>query len=109
MIEGVPIVRAPEVYLESYCGCESDIFQFGVVLWETWYCRRAFCEGKWSHITNYSDFINTMVNGERPEFSEVYPQPLLVNIAESCWQLDPNVRPSAKKVLVDLGKCLPCL
>ncbi|CAC5393389.1 unnamed protein product [Mytilus coruscus] len=104
-IEGVPVVRAPEFYLESsYCGCESDIFQFGIVIWEAWYRKHAFCERDWTLKTTYDDFIKSLVKGERPLFLEPSPQPLLVNLAKSCWQSDPNVRHSAERVFNELGK-----
>lgn len=103
-IEGIPIVRAPEVYLESYCGCESDMFQFGVVIWEAWYEKRAFCDEKWTGGTTYDDFIDSIMRGERPMFLEPSPQMLLFSVIETCWDSDPNIRPSAVKVLSDLRK-----
>lgn len=103
-IEGIPVIRAPEFYLESYCGCESDIFQFGIVIWEAWYRKHAFCERDWTLTTTYDDFTQSLMKGERPLFLEPSPQQQLVNLAQSCWQNDPNLRPSAERVLNNLGK-----
>lgn len=80
------------------------MFQFGVVIWEAWYGKRAFCDDKWTGITTYDDFIQSIMQGDRPVIVDPLPQLLLVNVIESCWAFDPNIRPSAVKVLSDLRK-----
>lgn len=82
------------------------MFQFGVVIWEAWYRKRAFCDEKWTRGITYDDFIGSIMRGDRPMFLYPFPQSLLVSVIETCWDSDPNIRPSAVKVLSDLRKII---
>ena len=78
---------APEVIKEQKRSIKSDIYSFGIVVWEVFTTAIPFEEMK-------GDFqvMNSVCNGKRPTIPEDCPQQLK-ELIEVCWQDDYHSRP----------------
>ncbi|KAL7406458.1 hypothetical protein ABVT39_019875 [Epinephelus coioides] len=88
---------APEALNYGRYTMESDVWSFGVLLWET------FSMG----MTPYTSMTNQQT---RDEVEKGYRMPAphgcpveISRIMNSCWQYEPRNRPSFKKLRADLG------
>ncbi|KAJ3594250.1 hypothetical protein NHX12_006581 [Muraenolepis orangiensis] len=88
---------APEALNYGRYTTESDVWSFGVVLWET------FSRG----MTPYTNMTNQQT---RDEVEKGYRMPApygcpsdVYNHMQSCWQADPKKRPSFKNLKDELG------
>ncbi|PRP86359.1 hypothetical protein PROFUN_05500 [Planoprotostelium fungivorum] len=83
---------SPEAITENKYSTKSDVFSFGVVVWEIFeekdpYPGVAAVEAAFQ-----------VVNGQRLEFTKC-PCPWLIRLVQACWDKDPKNRPSFKFVL----------
>ena len=88
---------APEV-LESECrnyDSKSDMFSFSILLWELWFCEKAFQ----SSITSHSQHLQKLKMGLRPTHLEGKDRPWQVwtEVMETCWKGEPSARLTAKE------------
>jgi serine/threonine protein kinase len=93
-IAGNPRYRAPECY-EGVVARESDVFSFGIILFELAAGRRAFPD-EWEGLTIVRKGI--MKEDWLPEI----PDSVLPGTAElisDCWAVDLHARPSFSKIL----------
>ncbi|XP_035761224.1 tyrosine-protein kinase Fes/Fps [Neolamprologus brichardi] len=88
---------APEALNYGRYTTESDVWSFGILLWET------FSMG----MTPYTSMTNQQT---REEVEKGYRMPAphgcpieISRIMNSCWQYDPRNRPSFKKLWIDLN------
>lgn len=88
---------APEALNYGRYTTESDVWSFGILLWET------FSMG----MTPYTSMTNQQT---REEVEKGYRMPAphgcpieISRIMNSCWQYDPRNRPSFKKLRIDLN------
>jgi serine/threonine protein kinase len=91
---------APEVALRRpYCE-KADVYSFGIMVWQMARDRVPF-KGM-----NRDEFMNSVVlGGERPKLDKSWPvgfSSLLV----SCWDREPQSRPSFSQVVGELGRLL---
>ncbi|CAG8463869.1 14616_t:CDS:2, partial [Dentiscutata heterogama] len=78
----------------------SDIYSFGVLMWEIYTCRPPF-NGRRDNELFYSLWKGLR---EKPEIG----MPLdYIKIYESCWVPDPSIRPEISKILNDLNNLRP--
>lgn len=94
---GTPAYMAPECFLDEEFSVYSDVFSFGVVLWEI-----VTREIPWNSKTPEAVYAE-VTTGSRlpiPERS-AYPQ-LLHELIRECWLEQGNNRPTMKKVLSTL-------
>ncbi|XP_052224309.1 uncharacterized protein LOC127839958 [Dreissena polymorpha] len=84
-------ILAPEVVVQGNIGQHTDIFDFGILLWELWYGRRAAIDlKKIRHITSR----------QHPDCNAEHAMPeALARVVESCWALNANDRPGAGLLL----------
>ena len=74
---------------------ESDVYSYGIMLWEMWYGMHAFNELK---PLKLNPFREKIVNGYRPEKpKELMSIPEVEEIIEKCWRHEASERPSAKE------------
>jgi serine/threonine protein kinase len=79
---------APEVALGHGCGFHSDVYSFGMVLWELVTLEKPFLK-----IKNSDEFkIKVAAQGLRPLCTEIQRGPLKALIKE-CWDSQPLIRP----------------
>lgn len=98
---------APEVLCRSPATVSSDVYAFGILLWELWTLQRPF------HAYSKSDHWTRVIqHHERPTLpptldrnaSGSHPRQQLVELMQQCW--DPHFRPTIKKVQDDLETAL---
>ncbi|KAF0416191.1 kinase-like protein [Gigaspora margarita] len=70
----------------------SDIYSFGVLMWETYTCRSPL-EGKLS-----SDLTHKLCLGLREKREKGMPMQY-IDIYEKCWSPDPSLRPEISEIL----------
>lgn len=94
--KGTPIYMAPEVFLTDKSTKSSDVYAFGILLYEIV-----------TNLTPFADIDNQIVlamkvsNGNRPEFktpiNESYRR-----LIESCWSQNPEDRPTFDDIVREL-------
>ena len=83
---------APELYVNAANGCkESDVFSFGVCLWETVCCAKP-----------YRSSAHIMSAVLPPISTDVSLLPDLVELINSCVRLDPKQRPTFSTIISEL-------
>ncbi|RIB22040.1 kinase-like domain-containing protein, partial [Gigaspora rosea] len=88
---GVLPYMAPEVLRENSYTEKSDIFSFGMIMWEIAAGEPPF--------NNLSHDINlSLVVGVRPQIANSIPQ-FYASLIKRCWDMDPSKRPTAKELL----------
>lgn len=89
---------APENFVGNPYGKPSDVFSFGVLLWEMLHCKFAFY-----HLSNPQDYTDLVCTRDyRPAIDESLPQRLQTVISQS-WDPDYGKRPSFKRIAIQLG------
>ena len=92
---------APEVLTERKVSRASDVWSFGIVLWE-------ILEGKMPYydLLNNAEVIELVCNQHktpaRPTKRYPYPDDLYDVILMSCWKEDPSLRPTFDELFVML-------
>ncbi|POG66832.1 kinase-like domain-containing protein [Rhizophagus irregularis DAOM 181602=DAOM 197198] len=87
----IPYV-APEVFQGQKYTKSSDIYSFGMIMWELMTGRRPFWDR--SHDT---DLIIEICDGLRPPIVTNTPEGY-IELMQKCWHSDPNERPSASDI-----------
>jgi serine/threonine protein kinase len=86
---------APEILLRRKATLKSDIYSFGILLWELITLKRAFkkfsgCPMQFKE--------NVLVGSWRPSLSTI-PSKALRQLINVCWDSDPEQRPDITKIL----------
>ena len=89
---GTTAWMAPEIYMKRIASKASDIYSFGIVIWELWTCKIPFVGQTAAQIMwNVSD-------GKRPPIPARVPG----NVADflgRCWNIDRHNRPTTDEIL----------
>ncbi len=94
---GTLLWMAPELLKGSNCSQKSDIYAYGMLLWELASRKRPF-KGKPSAV------IPTLIkDGNTPEIPTSTP-PVFARLIKRCWDLNPKERPSVQDILKELIK-----
>ena len=94
-IKGTPSYIAPEVWNEQIYEPFSDVYSFGILLYELVFMKKAFVGLKPVQI-GYK-----VTNNERPPFPLLKKNPFK-SLIQRCWAQDPSKRPSFKQLMVEL-------
>nr|XP_026693888.1 proto-oncogene tyrosine-protein kinase ROS isoform X2 [Ciona intestinalis] len=99
--EGLLPVRwmAPESLMMKLYTVQSDVWSFGVLLWEV----MTFGQQPYPEFTN-TEVIHFVKEGGRLEQPHGCPEPLY-EVMRECWEVEPRDRPSFNDVLVVLQEC----
>ncbi|PKC65444.1 kinase-like protein [Rhizophagus irregularis] len=91
-IYGVIPYIAPEIFKGSKFSQKSDIYGFGMIMWElTTGCKPFANDEHDIHL------IYKILDGERPKITDDTPE-CYATLMMSCWDPDPKKRPSVKSI-----------
>ncbi|XP_066255961.1 tyrosine-protein kinase receptor isoform X2 [Euwallacea similis] len=90
----------PEAFLEGIFSTKTDVWSFGILLWEI--MKMGFMP--YTGCTN-KEVMDLVVQGGRLERPENCPGPIY-GIMASCWHPQPEDRPNFATILERLGYCL---
>ncbi|GBB86474.1 hypothetical protein RclHR1_12900001 [Rhizophagus clarus] len=88
----IPYV-APEVFEKGYYTKQSDIYSFGIIMWELSTDQPPFFD-----YTNDKELVNDIRNDIRPEIDDQQIPKCVADLMQRCWDPEPINRPSAKTV-----------
>ena len=71
---------------------ESDVYSFGIVCWQLFYCYEPYQE-----LISIDDIKEYVLDGNRLHIDETMPE-LLKSLIEECWNENPLKRPSFKDI-----------
>jgi len=92
---------APEVMRKEEITEKVDVYSVGVITWELLTREDPFADHE-----DYQTFVDAVCNdNERPIIPRWCPASLR-KIITSCWQADPNDRPTMAEVIVQLDACI---
>lgn len=92
---------APESLQEKFYDSQSDVWSFGVLLWEI----MTFGEQPYPNIMSAEELYSYLITGQRME----KPTRCSLNIymlMRQCWHFDANVRPTFGEIVENLDKIL---
>ena len=97
-IYGVIPYIAPEIFRGTAFSKESDVYCMGMIMWElTTGCK------PFANVEHDINLIFKILDGERPEITEDTPE-CYANLMKSCWDADPEKRPSTTEIRKILHK-----
>ncbi|KAL7722025.1 Serine-threonine protein kinase [Entamoeba marina] len=89
-----PLWLAPEIFTTSRFVLQSDIYSFGIVVWEMIARDKPFGDCKF-----LSEIENRIKAGERPQFtSKMNTDLFLSELVKQCWDEDPLQRPTTSEI-----------
>ncbi|RIB17637.1 kinase-like domain-containing protein, partial [Gigaspora rosea] len=89
---GVLPYIAPEVLDKNPYTKETDIYSFGIIMWEILYGKPVPFDQK-----SELQFQLQVCNGLRPHIYENTAS-CYTNLMKKCWNMDPKKRPTAKAI-----------
>jgi serine/threonine protein kinase len=95
---GIIPYMAPEIFRGQRYTTASDIYSFGMIMWEVMTGRRPFWDR--NHDT---DLIIEIVDGLRPPIVTNAPKGY-IELMEECWHSDPKKRPKATEIIEKVDK-----
>src|SRR2546423_4481074 len=81
-----------KVLLKKTYTKESDIYSFGMIMWEFTTGKKPFHDRLHDHY-----LIMDILKGERPEITNDTPR-FYAELMEKCWDPDPENRPTTKEI-----------
>ncbi|RGB41549.1 kinase-like domain-containing protein [Rhizophagus diaphanus] len=97
-IYGVIPYIAPEIFKGSAFSKETDVYCMGMIMWElTTGCK------PFSNVEHDINLIFKILDGGRPKITEDTPE-CYANLMKSCWDPDPQKRPSMTEIRKTFGK-----
>ena len=95
-IFGVIPYLAPEVLLKMPYTKESDIYNFGMIMWEHTKGKKPF------HDRSHDQYlVLDILNGKRPQVTDDTPK-FYTELMRRCWDHNPENRPTAEEI----NRCL---
>jgi serine/threonine protein kinase len=96
-IYGVIPYIAPEIFKGAAFSKKTDIYSFGMIMWElTTGCK------PFANVNHDIHLVYKILYGERPNITEDTPE-FYANLMKSCWNPNPKKRPSMAKIYHILG------
>src|SRR5438874_6657316 len=91
-IFGVIPYMAPEVLSKKPYTKESDIYSFGMIMWEFTTGKKPFHDRSHNHY-----LMLDILKGERPQITDDTPE-FYAELMKRCWDHNPENRPTAKEI-----------
>eukprot|EP01102_Stenamoeba_stenopodia_P018241 TRINITY_DN6667_c0_g2_i1.p1 TRINITY_DN6667_c0_g2~~TRINITY_DN6667_c0_g2_i1.p1 ORF type:complete len:585 (+),score=105.90 TRINITY_DN6667_c0_g2_i1:226-1980(+) len=102
-VKGTPLYMAPEIYLGEPYTEKSDIYSFGIVLWQL-FTRNTPYNNSMAHFS-IDTLLDAVCDGSRPEIPADCPQ-TLSNLIQDCWSEDPTSRPDFRDIIWELDSVI---
>ncbi|RGB35038.1 kinase-like domain-containing protein [Rhizophagus diaphanus] len=100
-IYGVIPYIAPEIFYGANFSKASDIYSFGMIMWElTTGCK------PFDNVEHDISLIFKIIDGKRPEITNDTPE-CFANLMKRCWDPDPSKRPYISDISDTISKFLP--
>merc|ERR1712086_893082 len=90
---------APEALRQKVSTSKSDVWSYGVVMWEIY----SFGRAPYPRM-NQKDVVEKVQSGYRMEKPESCPKDLYDKVMKWCWEIDAKNRPSFKQLADKLKK-----
>src|SRR5207237_2259219 len=98
-IYGVIPYLAPEILSGGSYTKESDIYSFGMIMWEFTTGKKPF------HDRSHDEYLMMdILKGERPQITNDTPK-FYAKLMKKCWDHNPENRPTTKEIWNCLNKC----
>ena len=91
-IFGVIPYLAPEVLSKKSYTKESDIYSFGMIMWEFTTGKKPFHDRPHDHY-----LMLDILKGERPQITDDTPE-FYTELMKKCWDHNPENRPTAREI-----------
>jgi len=91
-IFGVIPYLAPEVLSKKPYTKKSDIYSFGMIMWEFTTGKKPFHDRPHNHC-----LITDILKGERPQITDDTPE-FYAELMKKCWDHNPENRPTAEEI-----------
>ncbi|ELR21777.1 protein kinase domain containing protein [Acanthamoeba castellanii str. Neff] len=92
---GTPVWMSPEILCGLPASEKSDVYAFGLVLWEL-FTRK---ERPFAHVTSFSEFCDDVIDRNvRPTLPDEVPKHIR-RLIKACWHGDMDKRPSFEQIL----------
>ncbi|XP_055349138.1 macrophage colony-stimulating factor 1 receptor-like [Paramacrobiotus metropolitanus] len=101
---------APEtlVPMEGRYSEKSDIWSFGVVVWECFTFGKSPFEQEFPRGIQWNILLDFIARGERLLLPDICPQ-WMAALVSSCWSIQPEDRPEFREILLKIVKNSNCL
>ena len=83
---------APEVLSKKPYTKESDVYSFGMIMWEHTTGKKPFHDREHNHL-----LITDILNGIRPQVTDDTPE-FYAELMKKCWDHSPENRPTAQEI-----------
>ncbi|KAH3732426.1 protein kinase [Pelomyxa schiedti] len=97
---GTPVYMAPELFSHENYSEKVDVFSFAIVMWEI------FSHSEPYKGDNPYTIPGAVLSGQRPPILPEFPAAIKV-LLNSCWQQNPEDRPSFSAILSSLSEIIP--
>lgn len=88
---------APEVIEHAHCSMASDVYAFGIILWEIVTRQEVFVG-----LTANQIIARVVKSGLRPVPPDDSP---LCTLMQSCWAQNPAERPNFAEIIASISRC----
>lgn len=85
---------APEALRQKVSTSKSDVWSYGVVMWEIY----SFGRTPYPRM-GQKDVVDSVLKGHRMERPEACPQAIYDKVMRACWEIEPVKRPTFKQLL----------
>ena len=94
---GTVSYMAPEIIRNRRYNYKVDVYAFGILMYELIFGQSAYDDLPKLQVQNYT-FFEKIQKGQRPKFDNKPIKPTLRKLMESCWDDDPNKRPTFRTI-----------
>jgi len=103
---GTLIYSAPEILngSSSYDAQKTDIYSYGILLWELFSCHEPFSDPPYDKYSNTDIAMHVIKGNRQPMPKDIHPD--VEKLVTSCWAQEPDKRPVASEVTKQLEKIL---
>ncbi|XP_034436885.1 platelet-derived growth factor receptor beta [Hippoglossus hippoglossus] len=92
---------SPESIFQSIYSCQSDVWSYGVLLWEIF----SLGESPYPDLPVTREFYSALKRGHRMSRPEHAPHHIF-QLMTRCWEVEPQLRPSFSSLIVSVGSLL---